>query len=113
MIDIGAGLVQIKRAEPADGRNPLAQLFLFGCRQFLHQLRLPGQNDLHQLGVSGFEVRKLTQSFQHREIEVLGFVNDHNYAFAFFCRTPQQLVDLLGQFTHRRIFRTCSQFVQQ
>ena len=57
VVDVSLGLVQRQRAKPAESGDALHQLLLFGQRQPLRQLRLPGQNNLHQLGdaVSKFE----------------------------------------------------------
>ena len=112
MVDIRLSFVQRQRTKPAEGGDALHQLLLFGQRQALRQLRLSGQDNLHELGGRGFEIGELPQRFQYGKVQVLRFIQYHDYALALSRRPGEHLVELLRQFANRGLFGSCSQLVQ-
>ena len=75
MLDVLARLFGCQGPETAHDGDALPELYQFGPRQLLSQLRLTRQNDLHQLRAARLKVRQQAHRFENRVLEVLSFVN--------------------------------------
>src|SRR5580658_659486 len=80
MLNIFAGLPERKRRKALQQGDPLAELRKFLAGQSVRQLRLSCQNDLQQLGLRSFEIRKQSNGFKHRQIQVLRLIDDNDDA---------------------------------
>ena len=75
-----------------DALQQLRQLWL---SEFLPELRLTGQNDLQQFGIGSLEVRKQTDGFEDRIVEVLRFIDDQDKSPACQHFSEQHFVQLV------------------
>ena len=74
--------------------DPLSQLGQLRLRQTLSQLRLAGQNDLHQFTFGSFEIGEQAHSFQHRGGKILRFINEDYHPPTSLGFAEQELVQL-------------------
>src|SRR6202030_996007 len=93
--DEARGFLRRQRIQSVQRRNSLPQLRERRSGQLVGQRRLPYENDLQQLGLRSFEVRKQPHRLQHRGIQILRFVDHHNKAAAGPRLLHQAAVELL------------------
>src|SRR5690242_15233967 len=71
------------------------QLAQSRMRQLGRQFRLTRKNDLQQLGLRRFKIRKQADRFQYRGIKVLRFVDNYNKTSSSSCFLDEATIELL------------------
>ena len=82
MLDIRSGFGGVERFEPRHNGNALSQLGHLRRSELGGELRLAGENDVHQLLARRLKVGQHAHDFQQRLIQILRFVDYHHDALA-------------------------------
>ena len=94
MANVICSFRRAERRQAAQNGDSLTQLnHIFAC-QFVGQLRLAGEEDLHELCSRDFEVGQHSYRFQHRVVEVLRFINHNDNAPASAQFLDQKVIQL-------------------
>jgi hypothetical protein len=78
VVDICRDFLGTKGIEPSEHGDALVQLNQFARSKSVGQLRLSGQDHLHELGLSCLEVGKHADRFEDRVVKVLSLIQDQD-----------------------------------